>query len=89
MVVSISSYVAPGDRQAELRDHLRSFRSDDMRAEDLAVRLTDDELHKTLALTNRARFATRHEGELTDLELEPFSFAARSVSPTLATCGLQ
>ena len=45
------------DGEAEFGDHLRRFRADDVRAEDFAVRLADDEFHKAVGLADRAGFA--------------------------------
>src|SRR6185295_6510307 len=52
-------------------DHLGRLGADDVRAEDFAVRLADDELHKAFALADCARLAARHERELADLEFLP------------------
>src|SRR5688500_17510647 len=49
------------DRQSQLRNHLGGFWADDMRAEDFAVRLTDEQFHESFVLADRAGFAARHE----------------------------
>ena len=44
--------------------------ADDVRAEDLAVRLAEDDLHEAFGLADGAGLAAGHERELADLELE-------------------
>ena len=61
-----------GDGEAELGDHLGGIGSDDVGAEDFPVLLTDEELHKSLALADGLGLATCHEREFTDLEFEAF-----------------
>ena len=57
-------------RQTKLGNHLGRFRPDDMRAENFAVRFADDQLNKTIGLADGARFATRAERKLSDLEFQ-------------------
>ena len=90
IVASISSSVSfERDGEAEFGDHFGGFVADDVRAEDFAVRLADDQFHKALALADRRALPLARKGNLPTLNLRPFSFAARSVRPTLATCGWQ
>jgi hypothetical protein len=58
------------DGQADFRDEFGRVRADDVRAEDFAVRLADDELHEALGIARRDRLAAGLVGELADLEFE-------------------
>ncbi len=68
---------------------LGGFGADDVRAEDFAVRFAEEELHEAFGLADGEGLAAGLKGNLPTLNLRPFSFAARSVRPMLATCGWQ
>jgi hypothetical protein len=56
----------------------------------LAMRLTENHFHESFHFTDRPRFAARLKRKLADFELQAlFPSRRRSVSPMLATCGLQ
>ena len=57
-----------------------------MRSEDFAVRFANNYLNEAFAFANGTCLLAMN-GIFPTLNLRPFSFAARSVSPTLATCG--
>ena len=48
---------------ARFGDHFRRLVADDVRAEQFAVLLVEDELDQALVLTGRDRFAVRAEGK--------------------------
>ena len=60
--------VLSGD--AELVDQLRRVRTDDVRAEDLAVLRVADDLDEPLGLSGRPRASIVREGEASDLVVE-------------------
>ena len=73
--------------QPVLRDHLRGFHTNDMRTQNLAVLFAGNQLDEACHLTDRRSLAASLKGELADFS--PCSLQARSVRPTLATCGWQ
>ena len=58
-----------------------------MRSEDFAVRFANNYLNEAFAFANGTSLAAGDERHFPDLNLRPFSFAARSVSPHVVTCG--
>ena len=57
-----------GHRQAELRDHLRCLRPDDVRAENFAVRFADDQFHEPVCFADGTSFAAGAKGKFSDSE---------------------
>ena len=58
------------DGESHLRNHLGGIRPDDVGSDDLAVRLVEEELHKSVRLSDCKGLAAGLEGELADLDLE-------------------